>query len=29
MVITDAAAGTTYHVPLSYRDRELPGAESA
>jgi hypothetical protein len=26
MVVTDAATGTTYHVPLTYRDSELPGA---
>ena len=28
MVVTDAATGTTYHVPLTYRASELPGAES-
>jgi hypothetical protein len=28
MVVTDAATGTTYHVPLTYRARELPGAET-
>jgi hypothetical protein len=26
MVVTDAATGTSYHVPLTYRDSELPGA---
>jgi hypothetical protein len=26
MAVTDAATGTTYHVPLTYRARELPGA---
>jgi alkylhydroperoxidase family enzyme len=26
MVVTDAATGTSYHVPLTYRARELPGA---
>jgi hypothetical protein len=26
MVVTDAATGTTYHVPATYRDHELPGA---
>jgi hypothetical protein len=25
MVVTDAATGASYHVPLSYRDSELPG----
>ena len=28
MVVTDAATGTTYHVPLTYRASELPGADS-
>jgi Maltokinase N-terminal cap domain len=28
MVVTDAVTGTTYHVPLTYRDSELPGADS-
>jgi hypothetical protein len=27
MAVSDAATGTTYHVPLTYRDRELPGAD--
>ena len=26
MVVTDAATGASYHVPLTYRDSELPGA---
>src|ERR1700722_9434664 len=26
MAVTDAATGTSYHVPLPYRDSELPGA---
>ena len=25
MVVTDAATGASYHVPLTYRDSELPG----
>jgi Maltokinase N-terminal cap domain len=29
MVVTDAATGTSYHVPMSYRDHELPGAGDA
>jgi hypothetical protein len=29
MVVTDGPAGTAYHVPLTYRDRELPGADRA
>jgi Maltokinase N-terminal cap domain len=27
MVVTDAATGTTYHVPLTYRADALPGAD--
>lgn len=27
MVVTDAATGAAYHVPATYRDHELPGAE--
>src|ERR1700761_3764669 len=26
MVVTDVATSTTYHVPVTYRDHELPGA---
>ena len=29
MVVTDAATSTAYHVPATYRDRELPGASGA
>ena len=29
MVATDAATGTSYHVPMTYRDHELPGAGDA
>ena len=29
MVVTDAATGTSYHVPMAYRDRDLPGAGDA
>jgi maltokinase-like protein len=29
MVVTDAATGTSYHVPMTYRDHELPGAADA
>ncbi len=29
LVVTDGPAGTAYHVPLTYRDRELPGADRA
>jgi Maltokinase N-terminal cap domain len=27
MAVTDAATGTTYHVPLTYRAQALPGAD--
>jgi maltokinase-like protein len=29
MVVTDATTGTSYHVPLTYRAGELPGAADA
>jgi hypothetical protein len=29
MVVTDAATGTSYLVPMTYRDHELPGAADA
>ena len=29
MVVTDIATGTSYHVPMTYRDHELPGAGDA
>ena len=29
MVATDAATGTSYHLPMTYRDHELPGAGDA
>jgi Maltokinase N-terminal cap domain len=29
MVVTDGPAATAYHVPLTYRDRELPGGDHA
>ncbi|HEY2237647.1 MAG TPA: 1,4-alpha-glucan branching protein [Streptosporangiaceae bacterium] len=29
MVVTDAATGTSYLVPMAYRDHELPGAGDA
>ena len=29
MAVTDATTGTSYHVPMTYRDHELPGAGDA